>query len=121
MAVNFSTLVYLPNYDLFARPVTFTPLASQPGAPAYNSRGILGTRALDVQGEDGSIFSDQQTILDIREAEFTVLPEQLDRVTIPADIDAGPAFGEYEIMDADTNGGGETTLVIRKIMTARPQ
>ena len=31
MAVNFSTLVYLPNYDTFARAVTITPLASQPG------------------------------------------------------------------------------------------
>lgn len=121
MAVNFSTLVYLPNYDMWARPVTVTPLASQPGAPAYSARGILGTRALDVQGEDGSIFSDQQTILDIREAEFAVLPEQLDRVFVPADIDAGPALGVFEIMDASTNGGGETTLVIRKVITAKPQ
>lgn len=121
MALNFSTLVYLPNYDTFARPVTITPLASQPGVPAYSARGIYGTRPVDVQGQDGSIFSDQQTILDIREAEFAVLPVQLDRVFIPDDADGGPSPGTFEIMDTEPNGGGETTLVIRKVVTAKPQ
>jgi hypothetical protein len=123
MALDFSTLVYLPNYDTFARPITITPLASQPGAPAYTARGIFGTRALDVGAMDGSIISDQQTIMDIREAEFTVLPEQLDRIFIEADPAAGATgdeLGEYEIVDAQTNGGGETTLVIRKVRTAQP-
>ena len=120
MAVGFSTLVYLPNYDMFARPVTFTPVVSQPGSPAYAARGIYDTRALDVAAEDGSVFSDQQTILDIREAEFTVLPTQLDIVNIPADTNAGPALGDFEITDSSSNGGGETTLVIRKIKTPKP-
>jgi len=121
MAINFSTLVYLPTFDMFARPITITPLASQPGLPAYNARGIFDTRPIDVQAEDGSIVSDQQTILDIREAEFAVLPAQLDRITIPVDADAGPALGDFEIMDTETNGGGETTLVLRKVAAARPQ
>lgn len=120
MAVNFSTLVYLPNYDMFARPVIINPLASQPGVPPYQNRGIVGTRDIDVSAMDGSIYSDQQTILDIREAEYAVLPQQLDRVTIPADIEGGPAWGEYEIIDTSTNGGGEMTLGIRKVQTAKP-
>src|SRR5580765_4453347 len=120
MAINFSTLVYLPNYDTFARSITVFPLASQPGAPGYTARGIYDTRPIDVQGLDGSIVSDQQTILDVREAEFTVVPEQLDRIHIPADVDGGPDLGEYEATDTETNGGGETTLVIRKIVTSRP-
>ena len=69
MGVDFSTLVYLPNFDMFARPITVTPLASQPGMPAYGARGIFDTRPIDVQAEDGSIVSDQQTILDVRDAE----------------------------------------------------
>lgn len=121
MALDFSTLVYLPNFDTFARSIIITPLASQPGAPAYMARGIFGTRALDVQAEDGSIVSDQETIIDILEAEFPVLPEQLDRINIPADPDAGQALGDWEITDASTNGGGETTLIIRKIKRAMPQ
>ena len=44
MAVNFSTLVYLPNFDMFARPVTIIPMASQPGLPAFTARGIYDTR-----------------------------------------------------------------------------
>lgn len=120
MALDFSTLVYLPNYDTFARSVTITPLASQPGAPAYVARGIYDTRPVDVAGMDGVITSDQQTILDVREAEFTVVPEQLDRVYIGPDADAGAALGEFEVVDCESNGGGETTLIIRKIMVARP-
>jgi hypothetical protein len=120
MAVNFSTLVYLPNYDMFARPVTITPLASQPGSPAYTARGIYDTRPVDVAAEDGSIISDQQTILDVRDAEFVKVPEQLDCIAIPFDVDGGPDLGEFEVVDTESNGGGETTLVIRKIMTSKP-
>jgi hypothetical protein len=120
MAINFSTLVYLPNFDTFARPITVTPLASQPGAPAYSNRGIYDTRPMDVMAQDGSIVSDQQTILDVRDAEFSVVPEQLDQITIPADTDAGPALGTFEVTDTEANGGGETTLILRKVVTAKP-
>ncbi len=123
MGIDFSTLVYLPNYDTFARPITVTPLASQPGSPAYASRGIFDTRAVDVQAMDGSIVSDQQTILDVRNAEFTVVPEQLDRIYIGPDAEAGATgdeIGDYEVIDTEYNGGGETTLVIRKLMVSKP-
>ena len=120
MAVNFSTLVYLPNFDMFARPVTITPLASQPGMPAYSTRGIYDTRPIDVQAEDGSIVSDQQTILDIRDDEFSVVPDQLDRIHIPADPEAGRDLGDFEVVNTESNGGGETTLVIRKVVASRP-
>jgi hypothetical protein len=117
--VNFSTLVYGPAFDMFARPVTFYPYVSQPAGGSYLARGIFSTRSLDVVGLDGAIFSDQQTILDIREVEFSVLPLQLDRCYIgPAD--AGPAEGEFEITNASTNGGGETTLVLRKWLPPAP-
>ena len=114
MAINFSTLVYKPAYDLFAIPVTFIPVISQPGRQPYEARGILGTQMLNVLGEDGHIYSDQKTILDIRAVEFGVLPQQRDRVFIPVDCNGAPQ-GEYEIIDLSTNGGGETTLTIRRI------
>jgi hypothetical protein len=121
MAVNFSTLVYLPNFDMFARPITVVPLASQPGVPSYSARGIFDTRPIDVQAEDGSIVSDQQTILDVLDAEFLVLPDQLDQIMIPDDPGGGiPNLGTYEVTNVEANGGGETTLVIRKVMTSRP-
>lgn len=121
MALNFSTLVYLPNFEVFSRPILVIPLASQPGLPGYVNRGIYGTRPIDVQAEDGSIVSDQQTILDIRDEEFGVIPDQLDRINIPPDPNAGNiGVGDYEVVLTESNGGGETTLVIRKIVPSRP-
>ena len=120
MAIDFSTLVYAPNFDMFARAIIVTPLASQPGVPAYTARGIYDTRPLDVQSMDGAVIAEQQTIIDILEVEFPVLPDQLDRINIPADPNAGMALGDFEVISTETNGGGETTLVVRKVMASRP-
>jgi hypothetical protein len=114
MGIDMSTAVYLPNFDAFARPVVFSPIVSRPGGGVYTGRGIFGTQDVGVPGEDGSIISDQVTILDIREREFSILPRQRDRLTIPVDGDT-PEEGVFEIVDTSTNGGGETTLIIRKI------
>lgn len=119
MGVNFSTLLYLPVWDMFAVPIVVLPVASQYGAPSYNARGIYNTRELDVIGLDGALFSDQKTELDIREAEFAVLPKQNDRITIPADCNGVP-LGTYEVIDADTNGVGVTCLTLRKWIQRAP-
>jgi len=119
MAVNISTMVKLPNQDMWSVPVTVNPLASQPGQPAYGNRGIFLTDAVDVQLLDGSFFSDQRTILDIRDAEYGVVPVQGDRVTVPYDQNGAPA-GEFEVVDADQDGGGLTTLTLRKYKAPLP-
>ena len=119
MALNFSSLVYSHCFEIFARPVTITPVASQPGAPAYSARGIFSTQPIDVAAADGSIVSDQQTILDIMEIEFPVLPKQFDEVYI-GPVDDIPGEGSWQITDADTNGGGETTLALRKLVFEAP-
>lgn len=91
-----------------------TPLISQPGAPAYVARGIYTTTPIDIPGLDGAtIASDQKTILDVRDIEFTVVPAQGDLIQIPAEGNI-PAAGYFEVVDGDANGGGETTLTIRK-------
>jgi hypothetical protein len=114
--VNFDVLLQGTVFDFFAVPVTFTPLKSQPGRPAYSGRGILGTYVEDVAALDDAIFADQRTILDIRESEFEVLPQQDDHCTIPRDCNGVPK-GEYQIIDATSNGGGQTMLTIRKYET----
>lgn len=119
MAVDFASTVYLASHNLFARPVTFTPIKSQPTAAAYGGRGIYGTVPLDVMAEDGSILSDLKTILDILESEFSVLPMQQDQLTIPASQGL-MALGTFEVSDVTTNGGGETTLTLRKLVTPKP-
>jgi len=118
MALNFSTLVYLPCQDTFGRDATFYPAG---GGASYWGRGIYDTRGTVVETDVGlAILSDQETIFDIREVEFGTLPKQGDRVDIPEDDAGNPALGLFEITDAWTNGGGETTLVIRKVVTAAP-
>jgi hypothetical protein len=119
MAVNFSTMVKLPCQDMFAVPITVTPIASQPGEPAYSRRGIFNTGAVDVAMTDGSVFSDQQTILDVRDVEFAVVPMQGDLINIPFDCNGAP-LGTFEVTDADKDGGGQTTLSLRKYEAANP-
>jgi hypothetical protein len=113
MGVSFSKLVYEPNFDMWAVPITVRPLISQPGAPDYDARGIFNTEETDVVSLDGGLISDQKTILDILESEFARLPVQGDHVIIPLDCNGKPQ-GEFEIIDGSTNGGGETTLTLRR-------
>jgi hypothetical protein len=119
MAVNFADMVYLPAFDTFARPVTFIPFASRPGELPYDARGIFDTMGIDVVALDGSIISEQRTILDIREVEFTITPVQHDQVIIPA-AEGLPDAGTFEVTDTIRNGGGETTLHLQKLVVARP-
>ena len=119
MAIDFAAQVYLPAFNIFARPCVFTPVKSQPSQPAYTGRGIYGTQPLDINAEDASIFSDQITILDVIENEFSVIPIQGDLVSIPADA-ALPALGDFEIVDTSTNGGGQTTYGLRKLVVSKP-
>jgi hypothetical protein len=116
MAVNLDVLLQSPIFDFWSVPCTFRPLKSQPGQPDYSGRGILNTYTLDVVGDDGSIYSDQRTILDIRDSEFAVMPQQNDHVIIPKDCNEAPK-GEYQIIDSTSDGGGQTCLTIRKYET----
>jgi len=119
MAVDYAALIHGPGYAVFSRSVTFTPLKSQPGQPAYVGRGIFSTQPIDVPAEGGLVLSDQVTILDILEKEYATLPMQGDRVNIPASGTL-PALGDFEVLDRDTNGGGETTLTLRAVAVAKP-
>jgi len=113
LGINFSSLLYDPAMDMFSVDVVFNPVTSQPGQPTFAGRGIFSTIDTDIIGENNSIYSDQRTILDIRDAEFAIMPLQGDRVTIPRDS-CGVNQGEWEIIDTDGNGGGETKLTIRR-------
>ena len=95
MAVNFALMPYLPNYEFWARTIVVTPLF---GA-AYTARGIYGTRGTIMDTDFGrAVISDQETILDILEFEFDVLPKQGDLIDIPA-YQGIPAAGLFEITE----------------------
>jgi len=116
MAVNFSTLVYSPCQTIFGRTINFT--SKKGNSFTGTGRGIYTSHELNITLEDGSIASDQDTILDIRASEFPSLPVQGDTIDIPADPDSNlPALGAYEIIDVNHNGGGEITLQLRLVVS----
>jgi hypothetical protein len=47
------------------------------------------------------------------------MPSQGDIVTIPANADL-PALGDFNVIDVKSNGGGETTLTLRKVVVSKP-
>jgi hypothetical protein len=118
-AFNFSETVYLQAQNTFGRPVTITPLMSQPAGQPYAARGIFEMEAMDVAAMDGSIISETRIILDVRDAEFTVVPLQGDEIFIP-ESNGVPAEGLFVVTDGDPDGGGETTLTLRRIVQAKP-
>lgn len=120
MAIDYGQMVYSPTFDVFARTVTITPLKSQPNSPAaYTARGIYSSQPIDVPLEESTVFSDSAVVLDIIESEFSVLPVQGDLVSVPSSGDIAGA-GDFEVADSRTNGGGETTLVLRRQVGAKP-
>ena len=119
MPVNWSEQLYKQAQDVYGRTVLVTPRVSQPVGVQYAARGIFDIDAMDVAALDGSIVSETNIVLDIRDAEFTVIPMQGDLIDIPADSGL-PAEGQFEVVDGDPNGGGETTLTLRRIVVAKP-
>jgi hypothetical protein len=119
MAVDYSNIIYAKTQDLYGRPVVITPLASQPGHPAYEARGIYRSEAMDVEADENSVFSDQRTVLDVRDLEYDVVPIQGDHISIPA-TGSIVAAGDFTVIDQDSNGGGETSLTLRRLVTSKP-
>lgn len=114
--INFSEELYVIEQDVFGRPVTFNPLMSQPDGGVYLARGIYDTEEINIVLEDGSIFTDQRTILDIRDEEFSVLPIQGDTVDIDYEpVTNLPRRGLFMVTKITDNGGGEFTLDLKKI------
>ena len=124
MGVDYSSFILLPNFDFWSRPVTFYPLVSGGvNISPYVTRGIYRSGDTQYYGDGSVALSDQKTELDIRDEEFAVLPRQGDRVFIGVDTDFGGmqnSPGMFEVTDRSNNGGGETTLTLKKIETATP-
>jgi hypothetical protein len=112
---DWSNEVYAMTMGEFGREIWINPLASQPGQSAYQTRGIYNRNRMNLTLEDGSTFVEQETILDILAADFVVLPQQNDEVTIPADpFGMQTAPGDFIISSTWDNGGGEISLHLKQ-------
>jgi len=124
MGIDFSTMVKLPCQDFFGRPIIVTPIMSSPGAGAYVARGIWDSGHIEIEtGSGATVILDQETIIDVRDNEFFEngwpVPIQGDLINVPADGNV-PAEGDFEVTGTENDGGGETTLRVRKFEPAAP-
>jgi hypothetical protein len=110
--VDFDRLVLGPASKIFQIKVRFTPLVSDPGAPSFDLFGVYSSIPVDVQMQNETIFSDQQTSLGVRKRDFVIPPDRGDLVelTDPTHIDYGKKFW---IGDSDDDGQGGAMLLLR--------
>ncbi len=104
MGIDFDRLVLNVGVTVFGDRVVVYPLASRPGRAPYNARGVYNSQFLNVEMQDGTVFSDQQTTLGIREAEFQHLPVRGDQIKI---VKTGKT---YWVRDSNRDGQGGTML-----------
>jgi hypothetical protein len=69
--IDFDALVLDKTVDVFGITVKFTFEVSAPGTEQV-ARGVYSSEPIDVQMQDETIFSDQQTSLGIRVRDFIV-------------------------------------------------
>jgi len=120
MAVNYSVDLYEKLWDVFARPITVTPVVSQPGQPAYSARCYYDTRGLDILTEDGGVLSDSKVYIDLRLPEFPIMLLQGDYIDIPLTLDVPGGTYVVEDVEGDGNAGGIVSLTLRKRVTNKP-
>jgi len=117
MAVDFATWVYLPNFDIFGRPIFFYPFKSQPGVAGFAARGIFDTNEIDVVGMNGEVVTDSRTELDIFMPEWSIYPVQGDVVDIPWESDVDGGLFMIADVHGHGNAGGELTCTLQRYDT----
>ena len=112
--IDFDSLVLSPCQDIFARPVTVTPLKSQPGQPAYAARGVWKAPTANVGLEDGSIMVSQDMTIGVRRVEFAVMVVEGDKIEIDAFLSLS-RVGICTIDRVNGDGIGDAQIVLKKI------
>jgi hypothetical protein len=117
MPTDFDQEVLVACEDTFARPIMIDPIRSQPGKVPFTARAIFTSRNANVVLADGSVLSDQTTMVGVRLADenydgspmFVKAPMKRDRVYIP-DL----AGTQYWVRDTTLDGQGGMTLHLGK-------
>jgi hypothetical protein len=110
--IDLEKLVLTPASRIYQLAISYTPTVSQPGMSAFDTYGVYSSDALDVQLQDEATYSDQQTKLGIRLADFAVDPAEGDELTITQTNHR--MYGkQYWVGDLDEDGQGGGTLMLR--------
>lgn len=92
-----------------------TVSTEHPNGEPYEARAIYSSKPLDIPTQEGGVFSDQATVIDINTLDFDVLPVQGDRVQIlPGQIAGVGGDLLWFISDVDEDGQGGVMLAIQK-------
>ncbi|MGY3278130.1 head-tail joining protein [Bradyrhizobium sp. S3.7.6] len=128
MGVDFSKLVLAPAMATFAKPVTVTPVVSQPNAAPYTARGIWTIQNTQILGESGNIYSTVNIKLGIRLADFpATAPGQGDKITtLASDLPLGLLDGaldptityiDFLLDDVTPDGQGGLSLSLKRVIS----
>jgi hypothetical protein len=112
MSIDFASLVLAPNLDVFGGGVVIYPVVTRPGTGPFRARGIFSSVPINVEMQDGTVFSDQQTKLGVRISDFDTLPGRGDKVRVDA------TGITYWIGDVLVDGQGGATFPLRLVEPA---
>jgi hypothetical protein len=125
MGIDFSSLVLAPAMATFAKPVTITPIMSQPNAAPYAARGIWTVQNTQIIGEMGNIVSTVNLKFGIRLAEYPVTLAQGDWITTTAknlplgywqgDVDPNSAI-DFIVDDVTPDGQGGLVIDVKRVI-----
>jgi hypothetical protein len=122
MSLDLSALVLGPNMDVWAKPVTVTPIKSQPGQSAYSAQGIWTQSDIDVLLDGGERLASSTLTLGIKLDDFAaagagVWPAVGDQISVLRSDIPGLAAGVtgsanfvIDVVRPDGQGGAKLTL-----------
>ncbi|GEP09814.1 head-tail joining protein [Methylobacterium gnaphalii] len=111
--IDFSALVLGPTVGAFGRPVTVTPLASQPAREPFDATGVWTKRAVDIALEGGESLNTSVIMFGIRLSDWKYPPEKRAVLRIPA-AGSYPDEGSLWIDDIDLDGQGGAVLTLKR-------
>jgi hypothetical protein len=102
--IDFDGLTLGPAIMLLGEPFTFYPSKSQPLAGPVPVTAVFSSAPIDVELQDGGVFSDQQTTAGIQYSTWSSVPVRGDR------IKRNKTGIIYWIADVDDDGQGGASL-----------
>lgn len=123
--IDLDGLVLSQCMNVWAKPVTVTPNASQPLAAPYSARGVWDIHNVAIVTEEGGQLSNRTIKLGIRLSEFTMAPQQGDYITtlssylpmayVQEQIDPTSSI-DFVVDDVNPDGQGGACLILRRVI-----
>lgn len=123
MSIDLSALVLGPCMDAWAKPVTVTPVKSQPTASPFGMRGVWTVDNINLVADNGTPFSSRTIKFGIKLDELSVPLVQGDYLTTLAsdlpmgylkDIYAPGTKVDFVVDNDQPDGQGGTVLILKR-------